>query len=589
VVPTPTRPEVSKVDKAPFGTLDADYPFTQPELLGSVKAGEGAPVDLSSLMGSGVGVSNSPAGLNGLGGGNLGGAGHREEEPPPPVVVLSEQRVGNLTAFVVAANDAAGFQKWLDDNGLHTTESTRAWLAHYVRLNFYFAAMRYDPPPKGASTGMTSETVRIRFQTANPYYPYREPAAELHAPASTRALFLWFVSQSGMLPVAPLEGKDDQVSWQQPWRSGMRYTASGDALKRALPGVAEAFPASGDASSTGLVVQTFTDYKRSREHFGDALMVPRKPVTLDTDGVALRRPLLAVIDPTLEPDAITGGARFLAAAPVDASLPDASLPNASGMDAAPEAATGAEPAPARTSHGCTTSEGGSGEGGMGWVLGGMMAMGALRRRRWLGLAVVGVLGCRGPAPTATVAEAAAIASPSASAPSSQAASAAAIAPALPAPLTDRELAALDLLSGKLPDGGLKVNAGWAPAPAPVTEGFGCADCRVRDVRPPVGDVSLGTVHMSVPVANAESVVRSQIVPRAKRCYQRGLEQDPSMAGKLIIAIHLDTTGEVSSASVASNTGLSSSVGSCIVRVSQSAKFAENAGSTLMVPITFVHQ
>jgi hypothetical protein len=235
------------------------------------------------------------------------------------------------------------------------------------------------------------------------------------------------------------------------------------------------------------------------------------------------------------------------------------------------------------------SEGGSGDGAAGWVLGGMVAMVARRRRRWLGLAVVAVLGCRGAAPKATETDAAVAASPSASAPASPAASAAAIAPAAPAPLTDRELAALDLLSGKLPDGGLKVNAGYAPAPPPtgVTGINPCSDCVTRVT--PVGDVTVGPIQTATPIANMESVVRSQIFPRARRCYQRGLENDPTMSGKLVIGIKIDPSGEVSSASVARNTGLSSQVASCIIAGSRSAMFAQNPGGTLTVPFTFVRR
>ena len=81
---------------------------------------------------------------------------------------------------------------------------------------------------------------------------------------------------------------------------------------------------------------------------------------------------------------------------------------------------------------------------------------------------------------------------------------------------------------------------------------------------PVGNVEYGGSPMSVPVSNAEAVIRSQIHPGAKRCYQRGLESDPTQAGKLVILIKVAPSGEVDSASASSNNGLSASVAACIV-------------------------
>jgi len=108
---------------------------------------------------------------------------------------------------------------------------------------------------------------------------------------------------------------------------------------------------------------------------------------------------------------------------------------------------------------------------------------------------------------------------------------------------------------------------------------------------PVGDVQYGGPSMSVPVSNAEAVIRSQIHPGAKRCYQRGLESDPSQAGKLVVLIKVAPNGEVDSATVASNSGLSSQVASCITSVARRAKFDPPgaSGSTISVPFNFVKQ
>jgi TonB family protein len=97
--------------------------------------------------------------------------------------------------------------------------------------------------------------------------------------------------------------------------------------------------------------------------------------------------------------------------------------------------------------------------------------------------------------------------------------------------------------------------------------------------------------MSVPVSNAEAVIRRDIHPGAKRCYQKGLEADPTQSGKIVVLIKVAPNGEVDSASVASNSGLSAGVASCIASVARRAKFDPPgaSGSTISVPFNFVKQ
>lgn len=97
--------------------------------------------------------------------------------------------------------------------------------------------------------------------------------------------------------------------------------------------------------------------------------------------------------------------------------------------------------------------------------------------------------------------------------------------------------------------------------------------------------------MSVPVANAEAVIRSQIFPGAKRCYNTGLNVDPTQAGKLVILVKVAPNGEVDSATVSSNSGLSPTVANCIMSVARRAKFDPPgaAGSQISVPFNFVKQ
>jgi hypothetical protein len=112
---------------------------------------------------------------------------------------------------------------------------------------------------------------------------------------------------------------------------------------------------------------------------------------------------------------------------------------------------------------------------------------------------------------------------------------------------------------------------------------------IKVVIPPF-DVHLDRPTISAPVANAEATIRTQLHPGARRCYQTGLGRDPSLAGKLMLLIHVLPSGEVDSASITSNTGLSPAVGSCIIQVARRVKFDPTgpSGATILVPFGFLN-
>lgn len=107
---------------------------------------------------------------------------------------------------------------------------------------------------------------------------------------------------------------------------------------------------------------------------------------------------------------------------------------------------------------------------------------------------------------------------------------------------------------------------------------------------PKGDAQIGGSSASVPVSDADRVIAS-LRPRFRQCYQTGLTSDPGMSGKVIISAKVSPNGEVQSADVSSNTGLSPTVASCIAGVVKRAQFNApgGGGSTLSIPVTFVQQ
>jgi hypothetical protein len=86
-------------------------------------------------------------------------------------------------------------------------------------------------------------------------------------------------------------------------------------------------------------------------------------------------------------------------------------------------------------------------------------------------------------------------------------------------------------------------------------------------------------------SNAEDVIRRQIHPGAKRCFQRALEMDPTQAGRIVIKVRIDDSGAVAEAHVVSNLGMSTDVGECIASVARRAVFASPGpeGATINIP------
>ncbi len=270
VVPTPTRPEVAKVDTNPFTLLRSIFPF------GGMLIGSGG-----GGTGSGYG-----AGFGGRGG----------------VEVLAVEKVGSFTAFTLAATDAAALTGWLEDNDLASTPESDRWLAHYVRMGFYYVAMRYDPPPearKDKDAPVAAETIRISFATPIAYYPYFEPEPE-HDPKTPRLLELWYVGNAPVVPVALHRDPDGGAAqWVRPLKAGEQHPEARPQLEIALQQEIEDLLPAGR-----LVVQTFQDQKRRRTGFQDILFAAADARPLSPEQQAALGPLLGVLDPGL-----TEGAR----------------------------------------------------------------------------------------------------------------------------------------------------------------------------------------------------------------------------------------------------------------------------------------
>jgi hypothetical protein len=93
------------------------------------------------------------------------------------------------------------------------------------------------------------------------------------------------------------------------------------------------------------------------------------------------------------------------------------------------------------------------------------------------------------------------------------------------------------------------------------------------------------------VLNAEAVIRTQIHPGARRCYQTGLNSNSQQSGKLMVLLRIGPSGEVQSVTIQSNTGLSQQVAACVASVAHNAKFDPPGpnGASILVPFGFFAQ
>lgn len=123
-----------------------------------------------------------------------------------------------------------------------------------------------------------------------------------------------------------------------------------------------------------------------------------------------------------------------------------------------------------------------------------------------------------------------------------------------------------------------------PTTAPLPAATAAPDDRT--VQGPKGDVFIGSITAPTPQPDREGVLQT-LRPRLRSCYQRGLEADPTMNGKLVIQLLVGAYGLVVSSTPTSNTGLSPTVVNCVSNVLHRAQFQPNGPPTILVPLTFV--
>lgn len=93
-----------------------------------------------------------------------------------------------------------------------------------------------------------------------------------------------------------------------------------------------------------------------------------------------------------------------------------------------------------------------------------------------------------------------------------------------------------------------------------------------------------------PISDADVAI-AKLKSRFKKCYQDGLNQNPTMSGKATLSAKVGPNGEVISTEVVQNEGLSSTVTTCLSNaVTRYAQFTGNGSvTTVRIPVSLVHQ
>src|SRR6185295_16412275 len=144
------------------------------------------------------------------------------------------------------------------------------------------------------------------------------------------------------------------------------------------------------------------------------------------------------------------------------------------------------------------------------------------------------------------------------------------------PLRTSEIPPVDLADAEV-DAAFDIT----PAQAASFEALG------RKIPGPTGNVRIGAVSSTVPIANASAKVAA-LRPRIRACYQKGLYVDPFNHGDVVMNVKVSTAGAAVEATPASNTGVHPQVVACVAASFRLVTFdAPKAEATLTVPLTFV--
>jgi hypothetical protein len=151
-----------------------------------------------------------------------------------PVDILEQKTLAGYDATVLRAESASALAEWLRQNGYDFRPAVAQWLAPYVKDHWTITAFKLSQAP-GARDDLLSKTVRLSFETARPFFPYREPADARDAKdSSRRTLRLYFVGEGRF--TANTEPEDVWVETEHADRLGSAAASVGGAVPMGVVG-----------------------------------------------------------------------------------------------------------------------------------------------------------------------------------------------------------------------------------------------------------------------------------------------------------------------------------------------------------------
>ncbi len=101
---------------------------------------------------------------------------------------------------------------------------------------------------------------------------------------------------------------------------------------------------------------------------------------------------------------------------------------------------------------------------------------------------------------------------------------------------------------------------------------------------PHGDAVFGSTSGTGDAAQTVARLR----PAFRSCYNKGLQADPTMEGRIVLTARFDASGDVTSVTKKGGSGLSTDVEQCMIRRLRNASFSPSpGGGSVDVPITLV--
>jgi len=185
LVPVPTTPTLTEVDKQVFKVLD----------------------DIVNPQTKGLHISGASA-----------GGGMSSE--PDAVTVVAQQEVAGYDTTTLSASDPARLRKWLTDNAYQVPDGFDNWIQPYLDKHWQIVAFKMTRnADAGQDARVSSRLVRITFLTEKPYYPYSEPPSTVVG-GGDRELRVYFVAstivEAHIGDVTPWGATRSKVTWLRP-------------------------------------------------------------------------------------------------------------------------------------------------------------------------------------------------------------------------------------------------------------------------------------------------------------------------------------------------------------------------------------